>query len=110
VAVQFLVIGAATNLLLLVAGTSGLVEIAASAALVVANLVVWGALFEGKRWAVPLELARLALVPCLVAWMARGSAMLLPLWLGSALLSAGFAAWITRYRDAAPVAVTAGAE
>lgn len=48
-------------------------QLAAVTAIVLAMLAAWGGLFENKRWAVPLELARLVAIPPIALWIAWGS-------------------------------------
>jgi sterol desaturase/sphingolipid hydroxylase (fatty acid hydroxylase superfamily) len=100
VAAEFLLVGAAVGTLDLFAGSLALREIGAATALVVVNLVTWGGLFESKRWAVPLEIARLAAVPAVVAWITRGGAAFVPLTAAAAATSVLFAAWLLVGRSA----------
>jgi sterol desaturase/sphingolipid hydroxylase (fatty acid hydroxylase superfamily) len=105
VGVQFLLVSVLTGVLGLVEAGMATAAIAAVTGLAVVNLVSWGALLEAKRWAVPLELARLGAVPLAAGWLAG-----LPAALAALALSALFAAWVVRYRSpvvSAPVAETA---
>ena len=69
VAVQFLCAAAATMAYLWVESTAPFVFLAAAAAVLVVTVVSWGALLEGRRWAWPLEIARLAAAAGLIVWM-----------------------------------------
>jgi hypothetical protein len=60
VLVQFALAGVATMAYLWVESTESLAFLAASAFVLVATVVAWGGLLEGRRWAWPLEIARLA--------------------------------------------------
>jgi sterol desaturase/sphingolipid hydroxylase (fatty acid hydroxylase superfamily) len=107
VAVQFLVIGGATAGLNAIQGTIGQAELAVITALVITNLVAWGGLFERKRWAVPLELARLVAVPGVVAWTSRGTAMFVPLTAAASAMSLAFGVWLLRASARARATTTA---
>jgi hypothetical protein len=72
VGVQFAIAGAATVGYLWVESSAPLGFLAACAAVFVATLVAWGALLERKRWAWPLEIARLAAGVALLVFAARG--------------------------------------
>jgi len=70
VAVQFLLVIAATTALMLFAPRMPWRSVVAGVALVVASVVALGALVEGRRWAWPVELGRLALIGVYsAAWM-----------------------------------------
>jgi sterol desaturase/sphingolipid hydroxylase (fatty acid hydroxylase superfamily) len=96
VSVQFLVVGAATAGFNAIQEWLGQVELAVITALVIANLIAWGGLLEGKRWAMPLELARLVAVPGVVAWTSRGTAMFVPLTATACAMSLAFGVWLLR--------------
>ena len=51
-------------------------ELAAAGAVLLLNLLAWGGLIEGKRWGLPLDLARLAASVGVLGQLARGSAHL----------------------------------
>lgn len=101
VAVSFVIVAVATTLLLWFAGTLPLLLEAALTGAIVLALMVWGALFEGKVWAVPLEWARLALGVALVGWLAHGSTRLTPVVVAASVSSVALAIWVARYRPAA---------
>jgi hypothetical protein len=73
VAVQFVVAAAATVAYLWVESSAPPSFLAACAVVFVTTLVAWGALLERKRWAWPLELARLAAGALLVLLATRGA-------------------------------------
>jgi sterol desaturase/sphingolipid hydroxylase (fatty acid hydroxylase superfamily) len=68
VAGQFAVASAATMAYLWVESTAPLAFLAAAAALLIVTVVAWGALLERRRWAWPLEIARLAASAVLLLW------------------------------------------
>lgn len=69
VAAQFALTAAATTAYLWFEATSPRALLAAAAAVLVATLVAWGALLEGRRWGWPLEVARLAAAAGLLLWL-----------------------------------------
>lgn len=73
-----------------------------AATAILAALVSPGALFEGRRWAVPFEWIRLAALIPLAAWIARESAhgLAVSAIVGGATL--GLAIWVGRYRSRRP--------
>jgi sterol desaturase/sphingolipid hydroxylase (fatty acid hydroxylase superfamily) len=97
VAVGFLLVVFALGASLLGWAPSGHLEQAAAVTLVVAATGVWGGLLEGRRWARPLEVVRLAALVGVVAWLARGweqSASALGLALAVALASLVALPWL----------------
>ena len=93
VLVQFIPVVAVTSALMIVPPGSASPRHWIAALLVLATTLAWGALFERKRWAVPLELVRLAACATLAAaaWSVgevAGAAAL-----GIALFAAGSAVW-----------------
>jgi sterol desaturase/sphingolipid hydroxylase (fatty acid hydroxylase superfamily) len=72
VTVNFTLVALATFGLLLGQDTLGAREQIAIASLVLLALPAWGALFEGKRWGLPLELSRLGLTAAALAAWALG--------------------------------------
>jgi alkylglycerol monooxygenase len=72
VLVQFVPLAGAALLVLLRQGAWTLPMLAASAALVYATLLTLGGLLDGRRWAVPAELARLAAMAGAAAALAPG--------------------------------------
>ena len=67
VLVQFAIVAAVTSAIMWFASTLSAVFLVAGATWVIAGLVAWGALFEGKRWGIPIECARYVLGVVLVA-------------------------------------------
>ena len=91
------------HLVLVIAGATALMffendialpGLAAGGALVYLSLLGWGGFFEGRRWAVPLELARLALIAVAAAAFTRS----LPVAIAAALGAMAMAAWLLRTR------------
>jgi sterol desaturase/sphingolipid hydroxylase (fatty acid hydroxylase superfamily) len=72
VAINFLVVAAATATFLWFQAEMPFAWIAAIAAVFVATLVSWGALLERKRWALPLEAVRVAAAIACAAWLVVG--------------------------------------
>ena len=70
VAGQFAIAGAAVMAYLWIEATAPRVFLAAAALVFIATVVAWGGLLERRRWAWPLEIARLAAGVGLVVWMA----------------------------------------
>lgn len=68
---------------------------------VLASLLAWGGLFERKRWALPLEVARLLALPAVVLAAAPALASWLPLTVVAALCL-GACAWLWRVWSRAP--------
>ncbi len=100
VTLNFTLIALATFGLLLGQDTLGAREQLAIAALVLLALPAWGALFEGKRWGLPLELGRLAVTAAaLGAWALRQERSLYSVALlaaASAILLGLWAIWLPR--------------
>ncbi|HEY5241353.1 MAG TPA: hypothetical protein VIJ22_07805, partial [Polyangiaceae bacterium] len=69
VAAQFALAGGAVMAYLWIEATAPRVFLAAAALVFIATVVAWGGLLERKRWAWPLEIARLAAGVGLVIWM-----------------------------------------
>jgi hypothetical protein len=94
VVVQFVPVVAVTSALMIVAPGAAGPRHWIAAALVLATTLVWGALFERKRWALPLELARLGAIVAVagVAWTAGeiGAAAAV----GVTLFAVGSSVWI----------------
>ena len=63
-------------------------------AVALANLAVWGGLFERKRWAVPLELARFVGLGAALAWVAAASEHVGLVMFAWAFYAAGSLAWL----------------
>jgi alkylglycerol monooxygenase len=80
-------------------GASGQLLAAAS---VLFGLLTPGALFEARRWAVPIEWIRLGLLVAFTAWLTRGTALTVPVTAGAAALAALLALWVGRYRRRRP--------
>jgi alkylglycerol monooxygenase len=100
VAVSFLVVAVATTALLWFAHGASLAPMLASSLLILTTLMVWGGLVEGRSWAVPLEIARLAGVVAFVAWAMRESPRVASITALTALAAAGLAVWVVRARAA----------
>lgn len=92
VAVQ-LAVATLSILRILTAGTSASpLEMTALVVWTLASVLAWGGLFEGKRWALPLELARVFAIPLLATWSA--SAMLPSAGLLGAAVALASAVWV----------------
>jgi len=96
---------------LLVGGTTALLAFqsklsadgqALAAASILFGLLTPGALFEARRWAVPLEWLRLGLLVAFAAWLARGSALQIPVIAGAGGAALVLAIWVGRYRSRRP--------
>lgn len=74
VLVQFVLVVAATTLLLLTFAKTPRWQLAAAVTLILATLVSWGALFESRRWAWPFEALRLSCAAGLAIVVLRGLA------------------------------------
>jgi alkylglycerol monooxygenase len=101
---QFVPLCGATLLLLLRQGALALPALACGAALVLATLLTLGGLLDGRRWAVPAEIARLAAVAGAAAASA-GTGPVGPIGAGagSALVAIAMGVWLlgaTRERSA----------
>ncbi len=108
VLVQFVVVVTLQSGLLLVADKLSPLWLLAGAGTVVATIMAWGGLMQGRRWAVELEWLRL------LALSGLAVVTLGPRWgwlLASAALvpAAIFAAWVARYRHPLPQEELAGA-
>jgi alkylglycerol monooxygenase len=58
-------------------------------AVALANLAVWGGLFERRRWAVPLEIARVVVFGVVLGWIGSASAWIGHIMAGWAVYAAG---------------------
>jgi len=76
VAVNFVMVTVATTVFLWIAASARMNVLALLGGLILATVIAWGGLFESKRWALPLELARLVGVVAGVAWLYRGTSAL----------------------------------
>jgi hypothetical protein len=94
--VNFVLVTAATTALLWYQETLPSLLQVAIVAIVILSLLVWGALFEAKSWAVPLEWGRLVVLVALAAWFTQGMGGFIPLMVcvGAGVL----AIWAGRYR------------
>jgi alkylglycerol monooxygenase len=73
-----------------------LAQLALGALLVLFPLLAWGGLFERRRWAVPFELLRLALLAgAAIAWV-WASPRMLPVTIAALLFTTAMAAWLVR--------------
>jgi hypothetical protein len=82
VTLTFVPIAAATVLTILGEETLGWPKLVALVAFVLVTLSTWAGLFDQKRWALPVEAARLAAMIVLAAWLALETP-----WLAHALLA-----------------------
>ncbi len=73
VAAQFAIVGGATAAYLWIESRTPVATLGAAAVVFLASLVAWGGLLEGKRWAWPLEIARLAAGAAVVSLVLRGA-------------------------------------
>ena len=96
---------------LLVGGTTALLAFqsklgpegeALAAASILFGLLTPGALFEARRWAVPIEWLRLGLLVAFAAWLARGSALQIPVTASAGAAALVLAIWVGRYRSRRP--------
>ncbi len=96
VGVHFVYIVAATFGLLMWGTRFPTVPLAVFVALILVSLQSWGALLESKRWAVPLELARLALIAASgIAWFWSGPYQTVAIAAALGFVAAS-AAWLLR--------------
>lgn len=95
---QFVPVTATTVLLMVADGVSVLTV--ALATLVLASSVAWGALFEGRSWALGFELGRLAIVAALAIAALLGGAVAPGLAFGAVLFAVLSTVWILRLRPA----------
>jgi hypothetical protein len=72
VAGQLAIAGGAVMAYLWIEATAPRVFLAAAALVFIATVVAWGALLERRRWAWPLEVARLVAGVGLVVWIVCG--------------------------------------
>lgn len=105
VTLGFALVAVVTTLLIARSEALGWLATGVLAAWVVAALAGFGALFEGKRWALPVEIGRHALMVPAVFWLASGRP-----WLGAAVgvtvaLAVGMGAWAV-HLGRAPAAAT----
>lgn len=101
---HFLAVGGGVTALILFQHVLSVWELAAGGILIVATTAVWGGLFEGKPWAVPLEWARhVMLVAAIAFWAGHKAGQ--PLAAAAAVIPvAASAAWFARLsRRVAPV-------
>ena len=98
--VQFALVALAILRVLFTYQSAPALQTALLGAWIVASLVAWGALYEDRRWALPLEVARLALAPlhALAAIGALGdpSAWIAIGWAALALASIAWVAVLAR--------------
>lgn len=92
VSAHFALLGVATAALLLMAESAGALELAALASWIVASTAAWGGMLEARRWALPLEVARVLIAPTLVGWLSGRA------WpaLAAAIVAIGSLAWLAR--------------
>jgi hypothetical protein len=101
VVVNFVIVTAATTVFLWIAASARTSVLALLCGLILASVIAWGGLFESKRWALPLELSRLAGVVAGVAWLYRGTSAL-PIVAGATAVGVlGLGSWLVALRPAA---------
>ncbi|MCC6745137.1 MAG: sterol desaturase family protein [Acidobacteria bacterium] len=88
---QFPIATLALVVLMVHSGTIGPAWSLIVAVLIVMAGVVWGGLFEAKRWAVPLEIARLAVVAAIAAYLASTGSIPWQIAAAVGIAGAGFA-------------------
>ena len=99
VGINFALVGAATTAMLAIQATAPLGDLAVATAVVLATLIAWGALFDGKRWALGFEIARLAAATAALAWLTRDHAHATAIAVGAAAAAVGLAVWVAQYRQ-----------
>ncbi len=99
VAVNFAMVGAATTMMLAMQATAPLVDLAVATAAVLATLIAWGWLFEGKRWALAFEIARLVAATAAIAWLTRDSAHATQIAIVAAGAAVVLGVWVAQYRQ-----------
>jgi alkylglycerol monooxygenase len=100
VGVEFAIVAAATGGMLLYAKAIPPTRGGVLAALILAELVAWGALIEGKKWAVWFTIARIVATIVVVVWFTRGMSVA-PAAIAVAVgVSAVAIGWVFRYRPA----------
>jgi sterol desaturase/sphingolipid hydroxylase (fatty acid hydroxylase superfamily) len=100
VTAQFAITTVALSTFLYFAGEADGAAMGAVAALLLVDLIVWGALFEAKVWGVPLALGRFAATVAVAAWFARGAESGGAIVALAAVVSAASAAWVVKVRPA----------
>jgi sterol desaturase/sphingolipid hydroxylase (fatty acid hydroxylase superfamily) len=68
----------------------------ATLALILVEVVAWGALFEAKPWGTTLAVLRLLATAAVLAWFSRGAAMGMALTIGGGVAVAAMAVWVVR--------------
>jgi sterol desaturase/sphingolipid hydroxylase (fatty acid hydroxylase superfamily) len=106
--VQFAPLVAATFVLLLLETTAPLAALGLGALFVFWTLLTVGGLLDGRRWAVPAEIARLACLAAAVAAFVPLPAGRAPLAGGGALVAAAMAAWLVASARRSPSLARAG--
>jgi alkylglycerol monooxygenase len=101
VAVQFAIVASVTSAITVFGERIPFAMMAAATALVLVEVVAWGALFEAKAWGAPLAMVRLVATAVVVAWFARDMAMGMVLTIGVAVAMLAMCAWVARVRVAA---------
>ena len=99
IALGFALVGAATTSMLAMQATAPLGDLAVATAAVLAALIAWGALFEGRRWALAFEMARLVAAVAAIAWLTRESVHATSIAIGSVAVAGALAAWVAQYRQ-----------
>jgi sterol desaturase/sphingolipid hydroxylase (fatty acid hydroxylase superfamily) len=68
----------------------------ATLALILVEVMAWGALFEAKPWGTTLAILRLLATAAVVAWFSRGAAMGMAVSIGTGVALAGMALWVVK--------------
>lgn len=95
---QFPIAALALVALMVESANLGLAWSLAVAVLILSAQVAWGGLFEAKRWAVPLELARLAVIAGIAAMLASTGSIPWQVAAAVGVACVGFAAAVARLR------------
>lgn len=102
VGVAYLLVVGGTTALLAFQGELGVSGVVLATASILFGLLTPGGLFDARRWAVPIEWIRLGLLVAFAAWLARESALQIPVVAGASVVALGLALWVGRYRSRRP--------
>jgi alkylglycerol monooxygenase len=103
VGVSFLFVAGITGAMLFFGGEASAALLGCSAALVLVELVAWGALLEGRRWGTLVALVRIAATFAVVAWFVRGLTIApdaIAVIAFAAVASIAWSAWLLRVGQA----------
>ena len=98
IALGFALVATATAIFLWFAASAPASGMAVVCALILATLVTYGALFEGKRWAMAAEIARLTAMAFAAAWLSRESERFAFITIATSVVALLMGAWVLRYR------------